>query len=144
MSIHPTVWLITLPLSPSLAHTCREVARRERQRQLALAPEGQKALRNRVVTKRERAKEVAAGNRRHEEALRELNQRRAEGLARSKPLAGPGGRPPPKGASSGVRSKNRHMQEFNDIKNNHRKRKGTECMPMPVTMYVAHMEITYD
>ena len=106
---------------------CREVARRERQRQLALAPAGQKALRNRVVAKRERAKEVAAGNRRHEEALRELNQRRAEGLARARPLAGAGGRPPLKGASAGVKNKNRHLQELNEIKNSHRKRKGKLC-----------------
>jgi hypothetical protein len=55
----------------------RELARRERQRQLELASAGQKNLRGRVQDKRARAKEQAAGNKRHDEAMKELARRRA-------------------------------------------------------------------
>lgn len=98
----------------------REAARKERARMLALAPPGQKELRSRIQLKKERSKILATGAQRHEVALQQMQQRRVEQLVRAKPA--PRAALPGKGASSGVKHKNRHMQEFENIKKAHAKR----------------------
>eukprot|EP01041_Mallomonas_annulata_P009140 gene9140-18942_t len=97
----------------------RALAKRERARLIALAPVGQKALRARIQTKKERAKVVAAGTKRHEQALMQMNNRRVESLVRARPAPVFAG----KGASAGIKFKNKHMQDFQNIKNTHSKRR---------------------
>lgn len=97
-----------------------EQARIERQRLIALAPAGQKELRSRILQKREKAKEIEAGAKRHEKALKELIERRADNVAKAK--QGPVVRAT-KGASSGVKTKNRHLAQLEEIKSSHKKRK---------------------
>lgn len=98
-----------------------EQARIERQRLIALAPAGQKELRNRILKKREKAKEIEEGSKRHEKALKELIERRADNNG-AKTRQGPVVRAS-KGASSGMKTKNRHMAQLEEIKNSHKKRK---------------------
>ena len=97
--------------------------KRERQRQLDLAPAGQKELRRRVLEKKRRAQELMAGVKRHEQALKEMNHRRAEGLSqvRAKPLPSTKGY---RGAGAGVHTNNKYMQEFTALKRGHQKRRG--------------------
>lgn len=106
----------------------REAARRERLRNQALAPAGVKNLKSRVQTKKVREKEQMIGQKRHEEAMKEMARRKQEQMqkklgasaaAKNKVQA------PAKGMASGVRSKNKHMQEFEKMKTGHNKRKGT-------------------
>mmetsp|Transcript_22727 Transcript_22727/g.33206 ORF Transcript_22727/g.33206 Transcript_22727/m.33206 type:complete len:513 (+) Transcript_22727:216-1754(+) len=91
----------------------RDARARERQRQLAMASSGQKNLRNRVKTRKQRAVEDVNSHRKHEEALQELNKRRSEQAARMKqnrnPTVG-------KGASSGRKFKNKYMEDFHKLK----------------------------
>ena len=101
-----------------------EERKRERRRQQALAPPGQKNLRNRVQNKKGRAKEEAAGARRHEEAMRELNKRRNEQQIQKRAPRHVAGLMAPKGASAGVRSKNKHLQDFEKLKSGFKKRRG--------------------
>lgn len=100
----------------------REVAKRERQRQLALASQGQKNLRGRVQDKKSKLRDQVAGNRRHEEAMKELARRRAEQVAKIK-----AGKPQlvraTVGVSAGIRTKNKHLSEFQNIKDGYLKRK---------------------
>lgn len=124
----------------------RDAQRRERQRQLELASAGEKALRSRVQNKRGRAKEMLIGAKKHEEAMKEMARRKAENNSRKQPAAGAGTTHkigisaaaqnmskqqqqnrvvlPSKGISANVRNKNKHLQEFENMKQNYRKRKG--------------------
>lgn len=102
-----------------------EERRRERVRNQALAPPGQKALRNRVQNKRGRQKEQAMGAKRHEEAMMELNKRRNEQQIQKRPARQAGGLLGAKGASAGIRSKNKHLQDFEKLKSGFKKRRGT-------------------
>ena len=74
--------LMTLTLPVLLTSCLRDRAKRERARMLAVAPAGQRELRARVQQKKERARVIAAGARKHEQALQQMNQRRADQLAR--------------------------------------------------------------
>jgi hypothetical protein len=118
-----------------------------------------KTLRERVNTRKARCKDVAAGSRRHDEALRELVRRRNQQQLPHKP-PGPGAgelTPPPvrhapsftrkllltltltpnrdmshvssatrasKGASAGVKTKNKYLQEFESVKAGHQRKQG--------------------
>lgn len=116
-----------------------EAQRRERLRQAALASAGQKNLKGRVQAKKLRAKEQMMGARKHEEAMKEMARRKAENLKKGVPGAARNARlqqqqrsnaraPAAKGASSGVRNKNRHLQDFEQMKNSHKKRRGMFVM----------------
>jgi len=98
----------------------RERMRREQQMKLSQASNGQKNLRSRIQAKKVRGKEQTVGRQRHEEAMGELNRRKQELNRRQQ-------QPPvraTKGASAGVKSSNRHMQDFNNIKKGYQKRNG--------------------
>ncbi len=94
----------------------------ERARALHDASAGQKGVRTRVQAKVGRMKDINSGNRKHQEALNELNRRRNEQQIQKR-----GGRSAmaSKGASAGVRSNNRHMNDFQKTKNNLQKRTQT-------------------
>ena len=102
---------------------CREEKRRERQRQLALASAGKLNIRNRVAAKKTRAKEAEQGNKKHEAAMKEIQRRRAEVQNQKKKPIGPSV-VPGKGAASGMKTKNKHMQEFEKAKSGFKKKQG--------------------
>ncbi|CAE7525904.1 unnamed protein product, partial [Symbiodinium microadriaticum] len=85
---------------------------------LALASAGQKNLRERVRTKKARVATDQSSRQKHEEALADLNKRRSEQAARmkAKRTAAITG----KGASSGRKFKSKHMEDFQQIKKQHR------------------------
>jgi hypothetical protein len=95
------------------------IAKRERARQLAMASAGQKALKSRIQAKKGRMNEIVSGKRRHEEAMAELARRRAAQSKRKTTGPGPG-----IGISAGIKTKNKHMAEFQSLKDGHNKRKG--------------------
>ena len=98
--------------------------RRERIRQIALAPAGEKNMRNRVQAKKGRIKEQQIAAKKHEEAMKELARRKKEaGRSAANPISRKAA-PPMKGISSGVRSKNKHLQEFERMKQGHKMRNG--------------------
>ena len=115
----------------------RDRVRREQQMKLSQASNGQKNLRSRVVAKKSRAKEQSTGQRRHEEAMMEM-QKRKNALNNRKNTGNTGGKLPNiknsrapgastravKGASAGIKTKNKHMQDFNNMKRDHGKRRG--------------------
>lgn len=98
----------------------REMLKRERQKQLALASAGKKEIHNRVHSRKDRVKEQSLGAQRHDQAMKELNRRRNEQLLKKKgkPVVRAG-----KGASAGVKHKNKHLQDFEALKSNYKKRK---------------------
>ena len=118
----------------SLSRDAREAARMERLRQRELAPAGQKSLRNRVQARKGRTKEQMLGQKRHEEAMREMARRKHESVQKGPAAAArnariqrggrAGGIVPKKGISSGVRNKNKHLQDFENLKAGHKKRRG--------------------
>jgi hypothetical protein len=96
----------------------------ERARKLHDASAGQKGLRSRVQSKKGRQNDVKLGLKKHQEALSELNRRRNEQQIQRRPArgaaalaAGTG-----KGASSGMKSSNRHLNDFQKTKQNLQKR----------------------
>jgi hypothetical protein len=112
----------------------REVAKRERRRQVAMAPAGQKNLRERMNTRKMRDKEKSVGVLKHEEALREMAKRKSNqsfqvkngqinnnnrmnnpGLNRVKTNA-QSVSAVNKGASSGLKTKNKYLQDFEKLK----------------------------
>jgi len=101
-----------------------EERKRERRRQQAMAPPGQKNLRSRVQNKKSRVREEAAGARRHDEAMRELNKRRNEQQIQKRPPRQVAGLMGGKGASAGVKTKNKHLQDFEKLKSGFKKRRG--------------------
>ena len=79
------------------------------------ATPGQRALKGRVANKRNRLKEEVSGARRHNEALGELNRRRnVQQIQKRPPRVAKG--------AGGVRTKNVHMQEFQNTKSRFQKR----------------------
>lgn len=103
----------------SVEENNRDARQRERQRQLALASAGQKNLRERVRTKKERQLEDVTSHRKHEEALADLNKRRSEQAARMKAKRTAA----IKGAAAGRKYKNKHMEDFQNMKKQHRAKK---------------------
>ena len=88
-----------------------------RARQINSMKPGQKALRGRVQIKKGRAKEENLGNSRHEKALGELNRRRNEQQIQKRPNR------PGKGAAGGVKTNNKHLNDFEKTKRMHKTRK---------------------
>lgn len=107
---------------PNPVEERRERMRREQQLKLSQASSGQKNLRSRIQAKKVRGKEQTMGQQRHEEAMNELNRRKQELNRRARPNPAAVSVRATKGASAGVHSKNRHMQEFNNIKKGFQKR----------------------
>jgi len=72
-----------------------------------------------------RIKEQQLGARKHEEAMRELARRKKEQSSRPQQQAASrlSSVPPLKGISAGVRNKNKHLQDFEVLKQGHKKRK---------------------
>jgi hypothetical protein len=89
------------------------------------ASQGQQNLRSRIQTKKIRMREQQVGRKKHESALGELNRRRNEQQIQKRPRRGTQGASgaAKKGISSGVRTNNRHMADFQKQKNNFRDRK---------------------
>jgi hypothetical protein len=83
------------------------------------ATAGQKGLKGRVQNKRSRVREEVAGARKHQQALTELNRRRNEQQIQKRP---PRGAAAPRGAASGVRTKNTHLQDFQNQKSKNKQR----------------------
>lgn len=107
----------------------KQAMKREFQRQRALAPAGQKNLRNRVNIRKTREKELNVGSKRHDEAMKELLKRRNEQQLPGKKKTASASASinavvrVSKGASAGVKTKNKHLQEFENIKSGHQRRK---------------------
>lgn len=109
----------------------REQIRRDRARQFAQASAGQKALRGRVQERKLRQNEVQLGEQRHREAMSDIARRRLERQTkkiRSSRAAYTGytNAMASKGASSGVKTNNKYLQDFQQIKQGHQKQKGTK------------------
>ena len=116
-----------------------EAARRDRRRQQAQASEGQKNLRSRVQARKAQAKEVASGARKHDAAIREMQTRKSNisfGHRTDASMQSTGGasrytsatrtgptQAPMRGAASGMKTKNKYLQEFEKIKAGFSKRK---------------------
>lgn len=99
---------------------------RERQRQLALASNGQKHLRARVQTRKIKIQSDQLANAKHEEALSELQKRRREQNAKTKARNSNFVLQESKGAAAGRKYKNQHLEEFHQMKKEHRAKKGKE------------------
>ena len=97
--------------------------KREKAKALAMSSAGKKAIRSRVVAKKERVKETLMGAQKHEVALKELNKRRHDQLNKKRATRPTGVQVAAKGISTGVKSKNKHMQDFEKMKSGHKKRK---------------------
>lgn len=112
----------------------RDKQRAERLREQHLAPAGKKNLKARVQLKKIRVKEHELSKRRHEDALSELQKRRHDNQKHSRPL-------PPvakKGASAGVKTNNKYMQDFQKLKQGHaKKREGSSRPPASVDKRVS-------
>jgi hypothetical protein len=106
----------------------RDKQRKDRLRQRELAPPGVKSLKSRIQIKKGRQKEQIMGAKKHEEAMREMAKRKAEQLGRGvrrNPTSHAKSSLPAKGAAAGIRTKNKHLQEFQKMKSGFDKRKGT-------------------
>lgn len=109
----------------TVSNNCsREQLRRERNIQLAKAPAGQRALRNRIDAKKTRMKEAVLGARRHEDAMKEIIRRRHELQQRPQLSTKPSGTRTTRGASSGVRSNNKYMRDFEKLKSGYERKRG--------------------
>jgi hypothetical protein len=109
------------------AVSCREEVRRDRQRDLALASAGKLNIRNRVVAKKTRIQEQQVGNKKHEMAMKEIQRRRADVKnQKRKPL--PGSVVPGKGVSSGIKTNNKHMQQFMKDRSANEKKRGNHTL----------------
>lgn len=99
----------------------RDAILRERQRKIAQASSGQKNVRERVKSKKERVLMDINSHKKHEIALAELAKRRSQQAERMKTkrkevIEG-------KGASGTRKYKNKHLQDFQQIKKEHRDKK---------------------
>jgi hypothetical protein len=103
-----------------ISKTVREKQKIERLREQALAPAGKKNLKARVQAKKLRTKESHLSKKRHDDALAELKKRKADATKRSAKL-------PPitakKGASAGIKTNNKYLQDFQKMKQNRVKAK---------------------
>jgi hypothetical protein len=96
-------------------------ARVQKSKRVHGASAGQNGLRSRIQTKKVRAREIELGQKKHDTALKELNRRRNEQQIQKRPRRGVKG--VAKGISSGVRTKNRHMADFQKQKTDFRSKK---------------------
>lgn len=99
----------------------RDAINRERQRKIALATSGQKAVRGRVQTKKQRQLADMNSHKKHEIALAELAKRRsqqAERMKNKRKQVTEG-----KGASGMRKYKHKHVEDFQNMKREHRARK---------------------
>jgi len=108
----------------------REERARERQRALHDATPGQKAMRGRLQARKAKAREAAAGVQRHQQAMDELARRKRDQGSRAKAKqwgnrinSNKTSSRATKGASAGIKTKNKHMQDFQRAKNAHAKRR---------------------
>lgn len=97
-------------------------------RNQALAPAGVKNLKQRVNDRKGRQKEQMIGQKRHEDAMREMAKRKAEQLQKKTGINAAARNTkrttaPARGAAAGVKTNNKYMQEFNKMKNANNKRK---------------------
>ncbi len=105
----------------------KEAARRDRVRNQALAPAGVKNLKNRVQDRKAREKEQMIGHKKHEEAMKEMQRRKQEQMQKKigvQAAAKNATKAPAKGMGAGIRTKNKHMQEFEKMKSGNNKRRG--------------------
>lgn len=132
---------ITAQGSTDHLQTDREAARRERLRNQALAPVGQKGLRQRVQDRKARQKEQLMGAKKHEAALREMARRKHDNEASKKrggvASSGHGAKVQlaKKGISAGQHTKNKHMAEFQNMKMGFRRRKGELGIRMSCSLF---------
>ncbi len=89
-------------------------------RMRATASMGQKNMQDRMNARRNKLKNDALAKQNHAKALEEMNRRRQQGPPKRKG-------PPPtrivKGAAAGVKTTNRHLADFQSMKNNFSKKK---------------------
>jgi hypothetical protein len=102
-------------------------------RNQALAPAGVKNLRSRVQDKKARTKEQMIGQKRHEEAMKEMVRRKREQMTKKTGINAAAQNSkkvtmPARGIAAGVRTQNKHMQEFEKMKSGHNKRNGESSM----------------
>jgi hypothetical protein len=107
----------------------REAAKREKARSNYLAPAGVQSLKGRRQQRKGREKEVALGQQKHAQAMMEMQRRKQQQQQLSKGINAAArnaqrGGPVTKGAAAGVRTKNKHLQQFQMEKQQHQKRKG--------------------
>lgn len=104
--------------------TTRAQRARERQRALHDATPGQKAMRARLQARKAKQKEATAGSRRHNEAMEELGRRKREQGSRAKARVNANRiQRTTRGASSGVKTTNRHLADFQKAKNGFAKKR---------------------
>mmetsp|Transcript_518 Transcript_518/g.1211 ORF Transcript_518/g.1211 Transcript_518/m.1211 type:complete len:510 (+) Transcript_518:197-1726(+) len=99
----------------------RDAINRERQRKIAQASSGQKTMRSRVLTKKQRQLSDVNSHKKHEVALAELQKRRsqqAERMKNKRKQVTEG-----KGASGMRKYKHKHVEDFQNMKREHRDRK---------------------
>ncbi len=120
----------------SEASILREKQKRERMRQKELAPAGVKSLKNRITARKGRQKEQVIGARKHDEAMKEMARRKADQLSKKlnngnsrQPVNARRVTAPTKGIAAGIKTKNKHLQEFHQMKSGFSKRKGTSLLP---------------
>lgn len=95
--------------------------RANRMKELEMASAGQKNLRSRIQSKKSRTKEESMGAKKHEQAMLEIRKRRVEQQLKSKAKKQVPGLPS-KGASAGIKHKNKHLNDFEKMKSGNKKR----------------------
>lgn len=109
----------------------RDAVKREKARNNYLAPVGVTSLKNRRQQRKGREKEVQIGQHKHQQAMAEMQRRKQQQQQLSKGVSAAARNaqqravPPAKGAAAGVRTKNKHLQQFQMEKQQHQRRKGT-------------------
>eukprot|EP01033_Poteriospumella_lacustris_P001599 gene1599-1162_t len=107
----------------------RDAAKREKARNNYLAPVGVTSLKNRRQQRKGREKEVQIGQHKHQQAMAEMQRRKQQQQQLSKGVSAAARNaqqravPPAKGAAAGVRTKNKHLQQFQMEKQQHQRRK---------------------
>mmetsp|Transcript_20506 Transcript_20506/g.22277 ORF Transcript_20506/g.22277 Transcript_20506/m.22277 type:complete len:545 (+) Transcript_20506:198-1832(+) len=123
----------------SEASILRERQKRERMRQKELAPAGVKSLKSRITARKGRQKEQVIGARKHDEAMKEMARRKADQLSKKlnngnsrQPANARRVTAPTKGIAAGIKTKNKHLQEFHQMKSGFSKRKDEITRKAPV------------
>lgn len=118
----------------------REAAKREKARNNYLAPVGVTSLKNRRQQRKGREKEAQIGQHKHQQAMAEMQRRKQQQQQLSKGVSAAARNAqrsvvPAKGAAAGVRTKNKHLQQFQMEKQQHQRRKGTS-LPVPCSFAI--------